>query len=361
MTSAETEEPARPRRLKLRWAVIGIAVLAVFGTAFLIWQRVAPRAVTVTSGKFPEELVYVLSTDDVMNGGAMFTASKTSAKSIAVIWIHGWGTNFYAPAYVMIGRALAARGFTTISANTRMHDLGNSLRYQYGKRIRGGGYWGVASEEIRDLAAWVDFTETQGFKQVVLVGHSAGWSAVRSYQAEKQDSRVIGVVLASGAVRAETRPTDADQLAEARRLMAAGEGDALIRDPKRSFPSYISAATFLDIANAPPEFRDFFGVQPQTSNPGVTRIRCPLLAFFGTRGDVGNEEDLRLLKSSIQRQRGGPRRVDTVMVRNADHMYTGEEEQVAQTIAVWIDSAVLPQAGSGGVPSRPASPGSALR
>ena len=27
-----------------------------------------------------------------------------------------------------------------------------------GKRIRGGGYWGVASEEVRDLAAWVDFT-----------------------------------------------------------------------------------------------------------------------------------------------------------------------------------------------------------
>jgi hypothetical protein len=102
--------------------------------------------------------------------------------------------------------------------------------------------------------------------------------------------------------------------------MGVGEGDALIRDPKRSFPSYISAATFLDIANAPPEFKDFFGVQTQTLNPGVTRIRCPLLAFFGTRGDVGNEEDLELLKSSIQRQRSGPRRVDTVMIRNADHI-----------------------------------------
>jgi hypothetical protein len=118
---------------------------------------------------------------------------------------------------------------------------------------------------------------------------------VRSYQAQKQDSRVLGVVLASGAVRAETRPTDPDQLAEAKRLMASGEGDALIRDPKRSFPSYISAATFLDIANAPPELKDFFGVQPQTLNPGVARIRCPLLAFFGTRGDVGNEEDLELV------------------------------------------------------------------
>ena len=285
--------------------------------------------------------MYVRSSDDIVNAGALFT-SKESPKPVAIIWIHGWGTNFYSPTYTMIGRGLAARGYTTISGNTRMHDLGNVAGHRNGKRLRGGGYWGVASEEVRDLRAWVDFIEAQGSKQVVLVGHSAGWSAVRSYQLEEKDSRVAGVVLASGAVRAETRPTDADQLAEAKRLMAAGEGDALIRDPKRDFPSYVSAATFLDIANATAETKDFFGVQTTTLNPGITRITCPLLAFFGTRGDVGNEEDLELLKSSIQRQRSRPSRVDTAMIRNGDHMYTGEEAQVAHTIAEWIDRAVRP-------------------
>ena len=33
------------------------------------------------------------------------------------------------------------------------------------------------------------------------------------------------------------------------------------------------------------------------------------------------------------RQPSGPRSVDTVMIRGADHMYSGEEEQVARTIA----------------------------
>jgi pimeloyl-ACP methyl ester carboxylesterase len=201
----------------------------------------------------------------------------------------------------------------------------------------------VASEEVRDLAAWIDFAEDRGFKQVVLVGHSAGWAAVRSYQAEKQDGRVVGVVLASGAVRAETRPTDPDQLSQATRLMTEGQGDALVRDPKRSFPSYISAATFLDIANSPPESKDFFGVQ--TPNPGVTRIHCPLLAFFGTRGDVGTEADLKLLKTCIQRQSSGPSRVDTLMIRGADHMYEGEEAQVAEAIAKWADTLVPSKTG----------------
>ena len=70
--------------------------------------------------------------------------------------------------------------------------------------------------------------------------------------------RVVGVVLASGAVRAETRPTDPEQLAQATRLMADGQGEDLVRDPKRSFPSFVSAATFMDIASTPPAIQRFF-------------------------------------------------------------------------------------------------------
>jgi pimeloyl-ACP methyl ester carboxylesterase len=320
---------------------IAIAVsVALSGAAFLLWQGCALRPLKVTPGKFPEELVYVQSNDHIPNGGVIFTPPKDSAKPIAVIWIHGWGVNFYQPTYVNIGRALAERGYTCIAGNTRMHDLGNVVwvpTLTGEKRIRGGGYWGVASEQVRDIAAWIDFAEDRGFKEVVLVGHSAGWAAVTQYQAEKQDRRVVGVVVASGSVRPGSGPTDPDQIAQATRMIADGHPDDLVRDPKRSFPSFISAATMLDIVNSPPEFKDFFGTRPETKNPGVTRMRCPLLAFFGTKGDVGNEAELDLLKSSIQRQSSGPGRVNTVIIKNADHMYSGEEAQVAQTIAKWAD------------------------
>ena len=119
-------------------------------------------------------------------------------------------------------------------------------------------------------------------------------------------------------------------------MMAAGRGDDLVRIPNRSFPSFISAATFLDIVDTPAEFKDFFGVQ--TPNPGVTRIRCTLLAFFGTNeASVGAESDLKVLTSAIRSQSNGPSRVETAMIPHADHMYTGEETQVAQTIAKWAD------------------------
>jgi pimeloyl-ACP methyl ester carboxylesterase len=298
-------------------------------------------------GKYPEELVYARASDDIVNGGAFFIPPKESAKPVAVIWVHGWGVNFYSPTYVRVGRALADLGYPAVTVNTRMHDIGNVAGYRDGKRLRGGGYWGVRSEAVRDIAAWIDFAGDRGFDKVILVGHSAGWAIVRAYQGEKQDRRVVGVVLASGAVRAYTPPTDPGQQAEATRqhaeatrLVADGRGDDLQRIPNRPFPAFISTATYLDDANTPVEYGDFFG--EKTPNPAVTRLRCPLLAFFGIREpDIGTEADLELLKSCIQRQPSGPRSVDTVMIRGADHMYSGEEEQVARTIATWADNRVL--------------------
>jgi pimeloyl-ACP methyl ester carboxylesterase len=292
----------------------------------------------INAAKSPEQIVFARSQDDILSGGMMFSPPRDSAKPLAIIWIHGWGVNFYEPSYVAIGRALAQQGYTVIDGNTRMHDLGNVEARRGGKRLRGGGYWGVASEEPRDIAAWINLAEANGFKQVVLAGHSAGWGAVRSYVAQAQDPRIVGLVLASGSVQPDLRTSDPDQLREAQRLMAAGEGDALIRDPKRDFPSYISAATFLDIDGYlnDPAARDFFGVQ--AANAPIARVHVPLLAFFGTRDDVGGQAGLDTIVSAAKRHQGVAANVTTALIDRGDHMYTGQEQQVAQVIARWAAS-----------------------
>jgi hypothetical protein len=97
-----------------------------------------------------------------------------------------------------------------------------------------------------------------------------------------------------------------------------------------------------------PMLRDFFAVQ---TRPPVTRIRCPIPAWFGPKeADIGTAADLELLKSSVKRLSSGPIRVDTPMIQNADHMYAGEEAQVAETIAKWADSLVRAGAPNGGAP-----------
>jgi len=296
-----------PRNSKARRQVAAIAaVFALISAALPMGRGLAAQADNQGAVRFTEQLVHVQSKDDIDDAGALFAPPKDVAKPIAVIWIHEWGVNFYSPTYVAISRALAKRGYTTITGNTRMHDLGNVEAWRGEKRIRGGGYWGVASEEVRDLAAWIDLAEGLGFKKVVLVGHSAGATAVRSYQAQTQDTRVVGVVLASGTVRTDTRVPDPELLAQAKRMIADGRPEDLVQGP------FVSAATFVDIVNTPPECEDFFGIQ--TPTPGVTRIHC-------------------LLKSSIKRQQSGPSSVNTVMIHGADHMYAGQQDQVADVIA----------------------------
>ena len=318
---------------KLIVGLVGIALLL----AILLRLRIPSRPENQMPGKFPEELVYVRSTDDVVNAGVMFTAPKSSLpRPIAIIWVHGWGANFYSPSYVGIGRALAGRGFTTISVNTRMHDVGNVEKYSFfGKRVRGGGYWGVTSQDALDIAAWIDFAEHVGFSNVVLVGHSAGWASVGRYQAKTGDRRVAGLVLASGMI-GPAQGNDPELIAQAKKLVADGAGEDLLRLPNRAFPSFISAATYLDMENTPREYKDFFGMT-HTQTPAVTRVKCPILAFFGTRSDIDAEKDLDLLKSSLQRIPGSPK-LETAMIVNGDHEYVGEEAQVAEKIAHWVEA-----------------------
>jgi pimeloyl-ACP methyl ester carboxylesterase len=241
-----------------------LLVAALFAVGALAgavaWARYGPPPLTVRSGAFPEEVVYVKSEDGIVNAGMIFAPPKSQAKAVAIIWLHGWGVNFYSPTYVTVGRALAERGLTTISVNTRMHDLGTVAGHRFGKRIRGGGYWGVTSEGSLDIAAWVNFAEEQGFERVVLVGHSAGWSAVAAYEIQRHDPRVAGMVLASGAVQVQRPERDARLMAEATRLVQAGSGDELIRlptsrSPPTSAPRHSStsrmcrprSSTFLDL------------------------------------------------------------------------------------------------------------------
>jgi pimeloyl-ACP methyl ester carboxylesterase len=197
-----------------------------------------------------------------------------------------------------------------------MHDLGNVEAWRGETRIRGGTYWGIPSEQVRDIAACIDFAEGLGFKQVVLVGHSAGANAVREYQAQNQDTRVAGVVLASGDVRPDTRVPPPEWVLKAKQFFADGRPEELVQGP------FLSTATFLDILNRPPQFKDFFGAL--SSNAGVTRIQCPLLVLLGTNGDVGNEEDLELIKASIKRLPTGPSLVDTALIQVPTTCMTGK-------------------------------------
>ena len=276
-----------------------------------------------------EELVTVQTEDQLAMTGLFVRPEAKPARPIAVVWIHGASANFYVPSYMRIGRAVASRGFPFITANTRMHDIGSVLSYQSG--LRGGAYWGLPSKQSIDIAAWIGFAEARGYRQVVLVGHSAGGPAARGYQAERQDPRVIGLVMASVGLGPAPPRTDPDpRLKIAEQMVASSKGQDFLPDLR------LSAATYVDYAQTPVDFWDFYGTVLTTPNPAIQRIHTPLFAWFGSR-EEGAAADLERLKSLIARHGQGPVRVDTRIIENADHDYDGQEPQVASILTAWIN------------------------
>src|SRR5215510_268039 len=213
--------------LATQWRSAALALTMTVTTPFSPYCQAVEARGASTAGTAAEELVYARASDGIVDAGALFAPRGSGNKRIAVIWIHGNGVNFYYPSYVKVARELAGRGLTTIVGNTRMHDLGNIEAFREPANARGGSYWGITTDQVRDLGAWVQLAKDRGFDRVILVGHSAGATAVQIYTARTQELRVAGVLLASGRFRPASGPIiDSTRLerGNARRSRQHGRG-----------------------------------------------------------------------------------------------------------------------------------------
>lgn len=275
-----------------------------------------------------DELVYTQSEDGLLLEGAVVRPETGALKPTAVVWVHGLTGRFYGPMIVRVGRELAANGYQFVTGNNRGHDFGTVLWTRAGKARFAGGGWERFDESPRDVGAWVEFAMGLGARRVVLIGHSLGALKATYYLAERDDPRVVGLVLASPAVRAgRLRP---DLIEQSERMVGEGRGQDLLPWGISPVSGSLSAQTYL---NRRQTNLDLFGLD--TPEPSVGRVRCPIYAFLGTRERwVGTEADLDL----IRRHATGSPRVDTRMFEDADHRYSGMEAEVAKAIAIWLDT-----------------------
>jgi hypothetical protein len=67
----------------------------------------------------------------------------------------------------------------------------------------------------------------------------------------------------------------------------------------------------------------------------IAEVTCPMLALYGTLERSGQE-----MLQTIRARATGTGSVETQLVDGADHVYSGEEERVAQVISEWIAALV---------------------
>lgn len=276
------------------------------------------------SAHHTEELVYTTTEDGLLLEGVAVRPAGVPVRPVGIVWIHGNAASFCAPAYVRLGRALAELGHPVVVGNTRGHDIAATLwRADGGMPGGGGAGWERLEEVPRDLAAWMDVAAAEmGTGRVALVGHSSGAQRVVLYQAERQDARVAGLALASPDLRGFFAP---GELEEARRMVAEGRGMEVT--PAQPWAPWYRQSAQTVAGKAAILSRM---LEAEDGEPTIAAIRSPILAVCGTR-----EPRTEATLEAIRRQARSAARVDTEVVAEADHFYTGHEADVAAVIARW--------------------------
>ena len=189
------------------------------------------------------------------------------------------------------------------------------------------------ADAMGEIAAWVAWLNNKGAGPVTLLGHSRGGNQAARYAAGNPDPAVKRLVLVAPATSNPGKPARgyyrrykkdlAPLLKKARDLMAAGKGDALMKDvdflycPKTT----VTAATFAD----------YYGANPERDTPSVIRrITLPVLAVAGGSDRV-NPHFGKKMKKLPQAN------VKLVVIEDAGHFFRDLfGEDLADAIAEFI-------------------------
>ncbi len=198
---------------------------------------------------------------------------------------------------MLIGRELAALGYTIVLGNTRGHDIATTLwKADDDSPMAGGGGsgWERMEDAPRDLAAWVDLAATRESGVVLLAGHSKGAQKVILYAAEQPAARLGGVALISPDLHGMRIP---GELEAARALIADGRGMETL--PAQPWAPWYRQSAQTVVSHAEAVDRLLAG---ENGRGAIASVGVPLLATFG--GTSGARRPT--LRRSVTRQ---PRRL----------------------------------------------------
>jgi len=276
----------------------------------------------------------------------------------ALIWIHGLGSNFSRGQTLMkeLSEQCVKNCIAYFKFNTRGHDVVNRDAPD-GKGLQGAGFEKF-EDCVLDIRAMIAYARAQGYKKIILAGHSTGANKSLYYLYKTRDPAVKGLLLL-GPV--------SDIAAGRKKFGAAGlsRGVALAtklakKDPRALMPlSYgiFSAQRFLSMFCQGATENIFPYLDPAAEWKALKSIRVPLCVIFGER-----DEYLDPVRSPSRRRRddrrlrrltsnGAQKLIDifranarwtksfsSAIIKSANHGFEKKEKQLADAIIRWIKS-----------------------
>jgi pimeloyl-ACP methyl ester carboxylesterase len=287
-------------------------------------------------------LVRFEAVDGIALAGLLYEPRRTSKR--AIIWLHGGGgaSVFESRRTNLLASIFIGQGIASFPFNNR----GSGI-----VRRAGDTFGGSAFERIRDCVADIDVAIREvwrrGYRDITLAGHSTGANKIAVYDHYKPRNRARRYVLLAGGddtgllyAQLGARKFNALRI-KAKAMIKARRGYELA--PRIPGQTMLSWRALNDVANPDGDYNvfPFFEAMTETKLSRrlfryIRAIRKRSLYIYGDRdaycfGDV--PRCVSILAQNISD------RAEIAVMRDADHGFSGREEELGALIANWIATA----------------------
>jgi predicted alpha/beta-fold hydrolase len=282
----------------------------------------------------------IVTSDHIELAGLLYEP-EIPAKKI-LLHVHGMSGNFYENKFLdAIAQTLTSNGVAFFTFNNRGCELVKDLyKYEDGKRkiVRIGNAYELFEDCLLDIRAAIDFTDSKGFSEIHLSGHSLGAPKVALYAVEGNDTRLTSVLFLSPSDMVGLAMGDKNyqkDLAVAKTMIAQGKGDELLPYPVLWDESFLSAKTYVSLGDKNSKVAIFNFYDPADKLSLLSKITIPTLAIMGRNDDaliIPIEETMNRIKKALT----ASQKIETCILGDADHGYNSYEHQLADVINRWV-------------------------
>lgn len=270
----------------------------------------------------------------LLDGLWFFTPSSKQA----IIFVHGLGGAMLWPDLVY---KLADKQTSVLTFNNRGNGVIAKVRYLDKKgnknKILGGAAHEIFTDCVDDIQGAVDFCHRQGFKKIILVGHSTGCQKSVYYLSRVKNQKQIAKLIllcpisdyASAVTFDKKYIKKATELA--RRLVKTGKKHELL--PTNIWPFLHDAQRFLSLFTATSKEEIFSYATPQSRPRTLQKVTVPMLVVFAEKDEYLDRPLAKVLswfKDSLVVSNA-----DFKIIKGANHGFVKREQVVIKAIKQW--------------------------
>lgn len=290
------------------------------------------------------------ASDGVELSGLLFEPKRKSKR--VAIFLHGTGgaSVFESKRTNLLAQQFVDAGVAWFAFNNRGANLIKRLRRRKGvksKGIEGGSAHELIRDCVHDIDGAIRELRARGYRDFTLVGHSTGANKIAVYDARKPRNPVKRYVLLAGGddtglLYQQLGPRRfASALAKAKEKIRARHGEELV--PRSVSPMPLSWRSFHDMANPDGDYNVFpFGeimtnvrISRRPRFRHVRGIRKPALMLYGDADEYCYGDVARCV--AILADALGPSpNIELAILADADHGFSGKEDELAEVILGWM-------------------------